>query len=316
MKIVYMGSGEIGLPTLKGLLESSGHEVVAVVTQPDRPSGRGKKLAESPVKTLAKEHGVPALQPERVRRPGALEQIRACGAGLIVVFAYGQILPPELLAMPEHGCWNLHASLLPKYRGAACIQGAILDGETETGMTLMQMDVGMDTGDILLQKSLPIGPGDTTGSLHDKLAELSPSLLQEGLDKLAAGTLSAQKQDEARATTVRKLSKEMGRVDWTKTARELDCHVRAMTPWPSAFTFVPGKDGRRLLLKIHDAVLVDDSSGAPGQVLSSGEEGVIVAAGEGALLLREVQLEGKKRMPVGEFLKGYSRDIVFDPQEP
>lgn len=307
MKIAYLGSGDIGLPTLRALLaaRSAGqHELVAVVTQPDRPVGRHQTLAAGPIKTLALAAGIPVLQPERLRRPEAVEAMRALAADVFVVFAYGQILPPAVLAAPRLACLNLHASLLPRYRGAAPIHAAVLAGERESGLTVMYMDAGLDTGDALLERRLPLRRRETAGSLHDRLAELAPAALFEALDLLAAGTAPRQPQDGARATHAPKLEKASGRIDWTQDHVTLDRFVRGMNPWPGAFTTLPGE--RPLTLKIHAALPVRRCRGAAGEVMHLGPRGFLVAAGGGGgLLLREVQMEGKRRLPAAEFVRGY-----------
>ena len=258
MKLVYLGSGDIGLPTLRALLASR-HELLAVVTQPDRPVGRHQILTAGPIKALALAADIPVLQPERIRRPEAVEAMRALGADVFVVFAYGQILPKSVLDAPRVACLNLHASLLPRHRGAAPIQAAILAGDAESGLTVMYMDEGLDTGDALLERRFPLAPDETGGSLHDRLAELAPGALAEALDALAAGTAPRRPQDPALATHAPKLGRQSGRIDWTRDAVSLARLVRAMNPWPGAFTTLP-VDGRALGLKIHDAV----ADAAPG----------------------------------------------------
>lgn len=308
MKIVYLGSGDIGLPTLRALLAARAagrHELLAVVTQPDRPVGRHQTLAPSPIKTLALEAGIPVLQPERIRRPESVEAVRALGADVFVVFAYGQILPQAVLDAPRVACLNLHASLLPKYRGAAPIHAAVLAGERESGLTVMYMDAGLDTGDALLERRVRLRHRETAGTLHDRMADLAPEPLFEALDLLAADRAPRQPQDKALASYAPKLEKASGRIDWTQSHLVLDRFVRGMNPWPGAFTTLPGD--RPLTLKIHSALPVRRCRAGAGEVVSVTGRGVLVAAGAGGgLLLREVQLEGKKRLPAAEFVRGYA----------
>ena len=247
LKLVYLGSGDIGLPTLRALLASR-HELLAVVTQPDRPVGRHQTLTAGPIKALALAAGVPVFQPERIRRPEVVETLRALGADVFVVFAYGQILPKAVLDAPREACLNLHASLLPRHRGAAPIQAAILAGDAESGLTVMYMDEGLDTGDALLERRFALSPDETGGSLHDRLAEMAPEALSEALDLLASGNASRRPQDPALATHAPKLDRQSGRIDWSLDAAFLARLVRAMNPWPGAFTTV-SVDGRPLGLK-------------------------------------------------------------------
>ena len=306
MKIAYLGSGEIGLPTLRALLAARAegrHELLAVVTQPDRPVGRHHTLTPGAIKTLALEAGIPVLQPERIRRPEAVEALRALAADVFVVFAYGQILPPAVLDAPRFACLNLHASLLPSYRGAAPIHAAVLAGEAESGLTVMYMDAGLDTGDALLERRLRLRRRETAGSLHDRMADLAPAALFEALDVLAAGGAPRQPQDGALATYAPKLERATGQIDWTRDHLTLDRFVRGLHPWPGAFTTLPGP--RPITLKIHSALPVRRCVGEAGEVVRISARGVLVAAGTGGLLLREVQMEGKRRLPAGEFVRGY-----------
>ena len=282
------------------------YEVCAVVTQPDRPVGRHQTLAPGPIKALALELGIPVLQPERLRALEPVEVLREFGADVFVVFAYGQILPLTVLASPRITCLNLHASLLPRHRGAAPIQAAILDGDEESGLTVMYMAEGLDTGDILLEKRLRLAPDETGGSLHDRLAELAPGALFEALEYLKLDTGPRQPQDDARATYAPKLDRASGRIDWTRDAAHLGRLVRAMNPWPGAFTTLPQPDGRPLTLKIHEAQVVPgDVEGEPGEVVRADEHGIrVAAAAGGGLVLREMQLEGRKRLSAAEFLRG------------
>jgi len=300
MRIVFLGTGEIGVPSLRALARE--HDVAAVFTQPDRPAGRDLKLRPSPVKVAAGDLGLPVSQPEKIRRPEAVAELQTLGAELMVVAAYGQILPRSILELPRFGCLNVHASLLPRHRGASPIQAAILAGDAETGVTIMQMDEGLDTGAMLRKAATPIGPRETAGALHDRLAEMAPEPLLEVIRALARGSLAPEKQDESLATYAPKLSKQDGRVDWRKPAAEIDRVIRAMTPWPGAFTFLPGATPR--LLKIHRAALSGGESGEPGTLLETSPRGIVVAAGAGALVLEEVQLAGGRRLAAADFLRG------------
>jgi len=299
-----MGTGDIGLPAFRWLLDTPGYDVVAAVTQPDKPFGRRQELLASPIKQLALQHGVPILQPAKMRAPEAVDQIKALGSDVIVVMAYGQILPPAVLEAPRLACLNLHASLLPRWRGAAPIQAAIEAGDLKTGITVMYMAAGLDTGDILLMKDTPIRPDDTGGILHDRLGLLAAEALAEALPLLSAGTAPRVPQDEAHANYAAKLSRENGRVDWSRTAAEIDRHIRAMNPWPGAHTTFPASGGARML-KLHSCAPLEAEAGPPGVVVRADEHGIVVGAGHGAVALREIQLEGKKRMPAGEFLRGH-----------
>jgi methionyl-tRNA formyltransferase len=304
MRIVFMGTGDIGVPSLRMLLSAPEHQVVAAVTQPDKPVGRKQELHASAIKKLALEHGVPVLQPERMRRPEAIAGLRAFAPELVVVMAYGQILPREVLELPSIACLNLHASLLPRHRGAAPIQAVIEAGDRETGITVMYMAEGLDTGDILLTRSLPIRRRETGGTLHDRLALLAPEALAEALPLLAEGRAPRTPQEEAHATYAPKLTRQHGEIRWSAAATEIDRKIRALNPWPSAFTMVPSADGARKL-KVFGCIVHRRESGPPGEVLRADRHGLLVAAGEGSVLLRDVQLEGKRRMGAGEFLRGH-----------
>ncbi|MBJ6750833.1 methionyl-tRNA formyltransferase [Geomonas anaerohicana] len=298
LRIIFMGTPEFACPTLRTLIER-GENVVAVVTQPDRPKGRGQQTLPPPVKVVAEEHGIPVLQPVKVRLPESIEQIRALEPDLIVVIAFGQILPKALLDIPKHGCINVHASLLPRYRGAAPLNWCIINGETETGVTTMMMDVGLDTGDMLLKSATPIDPDEDTQSLHDRMSQLGAELLAQTLDRLVAGELTPEKQDDALTCYAPMMKKEDGLIDWTRSAQDIKNQVRGMTPWPGAFSFLDEK-----LLKVYK-VQTAAGTGNPGEVVTAGRDGIEVACGEGSLLIRELQLEGKKRMAAGDFLAGY-----------
>jgi methionyl-tRNA formyltransferase len=310
-RVVFMGSGEIGLPSLRWLATAPQIQLVGVVTQPDKPVGRSQKLTPPPTKELATELGVPVLQPVRVRKPDALAEIRALSPDLIVVMAYGQILPRSLLEMPRIACLNLHASLLPRHRGAAPIQAAILAGDRLTGITSMHMGEGLDTGDIVLQSSIPVRRRQTGGSLHDRLAELGPLTLAETIAQFAAGTAPRIKQDDAQANYAPKLDRDSGRVDWSQPAFYLDRLVRAMNPWPGAYTLLNSANGP-LRLKLHRVLPMHRLAGKPGIVMRHVRRGVIVGAGEGSLLLLEVQLEGKRRMSATEFVRGFPLPVGME----
>lgn len=297
LRVIFMGTPEFACPTLQRLIDR-GDEVLAVVTQPDRPKGRGQKMVPPPVKELAERHGMPVLQPLKVRAPEFIESVREMNPDVIVVVAFGQILPKALLEAPKYGCINVHASLLPRYRGAAPLNWCIINGETETGVTTMLMDVGLDTGDMLLKKATPIDPDEDTSSLHDRLSLIGADILHETLDLLVQGKLVPEKQDDALSSYAPILKKEDGRIDWTRDALSIRNLVRGMTPWPGAFTSLDGK-----LVKVYRA-RIGEGEGAPGTVLATGRDGIEVACGGGSLLLDELQLEGKKRLPARDFLAG------------
>lgn len=300
MRIVFIGTGEIGVPTLQALLKSE-HEVVGVVTQPDKPVGRAQLVEAPPIKRALGATNLPVLQPARIKERQAYEEIRALNPDAIVVFAYGQILPRSVLEIPKMACLNLHASLLPRWRGAAPIQAAIAAGDRETGITVMYMDEGLDTGDILMQRTIDIRRNDTGGSLHDRLAKIAPQALLESLELLATGTAPRIPQDNTLATLVPKLNREHGRIDWSEPAEVIERKIRAFNPWPSAFMTISVNGMRNL--KIFSGTVVD-LQGKPGEILRSQKE-FIIAAGKGALSLSEVQLEGKRRMSAAEFLRGH-----------
>ncbi|MCF6266108.1 MAG: methionyl-tRNA formyltransferase [Desulfuromusa sp.] len=298
LRTVFMGTPEFALPTLEGLL-ASGINLVGVYTQPDRPKGRGKKLTASPVKMLALDHDIPVFQPQKLRDPVAVTGLQELQPDLIVVVAYGQILPKAVLEIPRYHCINVHASLLPKYRGAAPINKAIMDGESETGVTTMLMDVGLDTGDMLVKRRLDIGENETAGQLHDRLALLGRKVLEETLRQLCAETLTAEKQDDALSCYAPMLKKEDGLIDWQRTAIEIHNQVRGLDPWPGAYTYLDGE-----VLKISATTVEADLSGEPGTILSADKTGVRIACGAGVLVVGELQSPGKKRLAVMNFLSG------------
>jgi methionyl-tRNA formyltransferase len=302
MRIVFIGTGEIGVPTLEALLKTE-HDVVGVVTQPDKPVGRTQRIEPPPVKKAfigkARPPGALILQPPRIKDPHAIEEIRALRPDVIVVMAYGQILPSGVLEIPKIACLNLHASLLPRWRGAAPIQAAIGAGDRETGITAMFMNEGLDTGDILLRRATEIRPDDTGGSLHDRLAQIAPDALFESLRLLATGTAPRTPQDNALATYAPRLKREQGKIDWFEPADVIERKIRAFNRWPGAFMQIGGQN-----LKIFSATVVD-FNGQPGEILERDKQ-LIIAAGEHALALNEVQLEGKRRMSAAEFLRGHA----------
>ena len=297
-RLVFMGTPSFAVPALEGLIDS--YEVVGVVTQPDKRTGRGRKVVAPPVKQAAMARGLPVLQPKTLRQPEVIEELKALAPTVIVVAAYGQILPSEVLAIPPRGCLNVHPSLLPKYRGAAPIAGAILAGEEETGVTIMLMDEGMDTGPILAQRRLMIEPEDTTESLSRKLARLGADLLIETLPRWLRGEIAPQPQDDSRATYTKPIAKEDGLIDWSLPAVEIWRRCRAYYPWPSAYTYWQGR-----LFKVLRAKPIPQWKGAekPGRVMRL-RQGLAVATGEGALLLEEVQLAGKRAIGAEDFLRG------------
>ncbi len=296
-----MGTPQFAVPSLRVLIERQ-DPLVGVVTQPDQPAGRGLARHPSAVKACALEHHIPIFQPAKLRPPEVLERLRAWRPDLLVIAAYGKLLPKSLLDLPSRGCINVHASLLPRYRGAAPIQWAIANGETRTGITIMRVNERMDAGDILLQKVLPVSAGETGGSLHDKLAALGAKTLDRALSLFKTGRLVARPQDESQVTYAAAIRKEDGRVDWTQDATSIERRIRAFNPWPSAYTSLGGK-----LLKIHAARLAPPpaSGAAPGTVVRSAPGQLLVTTGRGTLALEEVQLAGKKRLAVAEFLKGH-----------
>ena len=299
MKIVFMGTPDFAAGALEALIDA-GHEITAVVTQPDKAKGRSKELQFPPVKETALAHNIPVLQPIRIKKPEEIECLKQYEADIYVVAAFGQILSQEILDMPKYGSLNIHASLLPKYRGASPIQSVILDGEEETGITIMQMDAGIDTGDMLLKKSIEIEPDDTYETLHDKLKALGGEAIVEALELLETGALVPEKQNHEQSSHVKMITKEMGNIDFAKPAKEIDCLVRGLNPWPSAFTFYKGKQMKIWKVSVEDAI----STEAPGTVTEVTKNEIKVACGTGAIAILELQLEGKKRMTAHDFLLG------------
>lgn len=297
-RIIFMGTPEFACPTLQTLLDRN-ENVVTVFTQPDRPKGRGQKLQPPPVKELAMKHNIPVLQPPKVRAPEVIEQIRALQPDLIVVVAFGQILPKALLEIPPHGCVNVHASLLPRYRGAAPLNWCIVNGETETGVTTMLMDVGLDTGPMLLKKATPIGADEGIQTLHDRMSQLGAELLGETLDGLKAGMITAQPQDDSKSCYAPLLKKEHGLIDWQRPAAELHNQVRGLSIWPGAVTLLEGAP-----LKLY-RTSVGHGSGIPGSIIATGKNGIEVACGQGSLIIHELQAAGSKKMEAASFLAGH-----------
>jgi methionyl-tRNA formyltransferase len=300
MRVLFIGTGDIGLPSLEWLLSTPKHTVVGVVTQPDKPVGRKQVLTPLQIKVRALAAGLTVMQPLKIRH--AVEELKAFNADVAIVIAYGQILSRAVLDVPPLGCLNVHTSLLPRHRGAAPIQAAIRDGDTETGVTIMFMDEGLDTGDILLMQRMAIADDDTGGSLHDKLALQAPAALEEALDLLATGHPPREKQDESKVTHVRKLTRQDGRLDWTRPAIELDRLVRAFTPWPGTSCLL-----KEAQMKIHRAQVIAhaDACPVPGTIVSANANGILVSCGSGVLNLLEVQIEGGKRLPAADFLRGH-----------
>ncbi len=304
MKIVFMGTPDFAVGALEALI-AAGHEITAVVTQPDKAKGRSGQLVFSPVKECALRHNIPVLQPVRIRRPEAVEELKKYPADVYIVAAFGQILTQEILDIPPYRSINIHGSLLPKYRGASPIQNVILHGEKETGITIMQMDAGIDTGDMLYTKKIAIEREDTFETLHDKLMVLGGEAIVEALALLEKGELTPTPQDDSLSCYAPLISKEMGRIDFTKSAYEIELKVRGMNPWPSAFTTLRGKQLKIWEAKAREADTETTDAGAVcGQILSVAKDHFSVGTGEGVLSVYSVQLEGKKRMSTGDFLLG------------
>ena len=313
MKVVFMGTPDFAVGALEEIIKA-GHEVTAVITQPDKPKGRGKEMQISAVKACALSHGLPIFQPQKIKTPEAVAQLRTYEADIFVVAAFGQILSKEILEMPKYGCVNIHASLLPKYRGAAPIQWAVIDGEEETGVTIQQMNEGVDTGDILMQEVVKLDAKETGASLFDKLAVCGAQLIVKTLVEIEKGSLTPVKQDESKSTHAKMLNKEMGRLDFSQDAVVLERKIRGLNSWPSAYTYFKGKT-----LKIWDADVTDRMSADDvfneecGTVCEVTKDSFSIVTGKGCLRVKEVQLEGKKRMEVSAFLLGYpmEKGMVF-----
>jgi methionyl-tRNA formyltransferase len=303
VRVIFAGTGAFGVPCLEALVASDKHFVLSVLTQPDRPAGRSQKPLASPIKEAALRHHLQVYQPEDVNAASSLSQIRYQKPDLIVVVAYGQILKKPLLELPERGCWNVHASLLPKYRGASPIAAAIRDRQRKTGVTIMQMNEGLDTGDMLGNVATRIRPGETTGMLHDRLAGKGAPLLLGLLDRAEKGKIKRVRQNNAEASVAPRMTKEDGKITWDQSPEEIEAHIRSMQPWPGAYAWLPdGADQK--MLKIFVVILSRRAKGKPGEIVEVNSHGILVAAKKGGVLLRELQLEGRKRMAAAEFARG------------
>ena len=300
MRVIFMGTPDFSVGILEEIIKA-GHEVVLAVTQPDKPKGRGNAMQFPPVKETALAHGIEVYQPTKIREAECVAYLRKYNADIMIVAAFGQILSKEILDMPKYGCVNVHASLLPKYRGAAPIQWAVINGEQVSGVTTMRMDVGIDTGDMIEKVEIPLDKEETGGSLFDRLAEAGAKLCVHTMAEIEAGRATYTKQEEAEATHTSMIKKQLGKIDWTKPAVEIERLVRGLNPWPSAYTSLNGKT-----LKIWRALVTETNSAAEaGTIVSFTKDEIAVQTGDGILLLKEVQLEGKKRMPVDAFLRGF-----------
>lgn len=300
MKVIFMGTPDFSTGVLESIIEA-GHEVTAVVTQPDKPKGRGHEMQFTPVKETALKYGLTVLQPKRVKAPEVIEELEKIPADIIVVVAFGQIIPKSILEMKKFGCINVHASLLPAYRGAAPIQWAVVDGLKETGVTIMQMDEGLDTGDMLTKVVVPLDEKETGGSLFDKLSIAGAKLCVETMELIEKGEVTPEKQGETTTEYAKMITKDLGRIDFSKSAIEIERLIRGFNPWPSAYTKLGGKT-----LKIWAAdVLEEEYEGAAGEIIKVSKNEIYVKTGKGTLSLKEIQLEGKKRMTADAFLRGY-----------
>lgn len=304
MRIVFMGTPDFAVPCLRNLVKA-GHDIVHVITQPDRPKGRGHKMAAPPVKEAAIELGLPVCQPEKVKTFEVVNLLKELNPELVVVVAFGQILSKEILEIPRYGCLNVHASILPKYRGAAPIHWAIINGEKESGVSIMYMDEGLDTGDVLLVKKVSIEHQDTTGILHDKLAALGAEAIVEAIEKILAGQAERTPQEHEKSNYARLLDKKVELIDWRKSSKDVRNLIRGLNPWPGAFTYIGSK-----VLKIWEAAETDFESDAilnkvnPGEIIGLSSKGITVATGDGALMITELQLQGSKRMKAADFARG------------
>jgi methionyl-tRNA formyltransferase len=301
MRVLFIGTGEIGVPVLHWLLKSEEHELVGVVTQPDKPVGRAQRIEAPPIKVALGDSKLPILQPARIKKEDAVAEIRALAPDVIVVMAYGQILPRSVLEIPRVACLNLHASLLPRHRGAAPIQAAIAADDRESGISVMYVDEGLDTGDVLLQKRIEIMPDETGGSLHDRLAQIAPEALSEALAQVQAGSAPRLPQDSSAATYAPKLEREHGRIDWSESAALIERKIRAFNPWPGAFALLRDDSGAERQLKVFRASVTDSCSADPANL--------VIPTKKDAVRLEEVQLEGKRRMKAADFLRGYNAPV-------
>ncbi|RKD28207.1 methionyl-tRNA formyltransferase [Lacrimispora algidixylanolytica] len=309
MRIIFMGTPDFSVPALKALVEA-GHDVIAVVTQPDKPKGRGKEVQMPPVKEQALEYNIPVYQPVKARAPEFVKLLSDLAPDVMVVAAFGQLLPKSILDIPKHGCINIHASLLPKYRGASPIQYAVINGEKESGITTMMMAEALDTGDMLDQAKVTLDLKETGGSLHEKLSQIGGSLIIKTLNKLEDKTAVRIPQDESKFTYVGMIKKNMGDIDWSMEADVIERLIRGLNPWPSAYTGWNGK-----VIKIWEADVVDkEYAGAIGEVVETGKDCLVVKTGKGGLSIKELQMQGKKRMDIGAFLRGYqiAEGTVFE----
>ena len=303
MRVIFFGTPDFSVGTLEALIDA-GHQVVLVVTQPDKPKGRGEVMQYTPVKEVALAHDIPVFQPKKIRDPESLKELKKYDADVMVVIAFGQILPKEVLAMTPYGCINVHASLLPAYRGAAPIQWAVINGEKESGVTTMQMDTGLDTGDMIMRTVVPLDEKETGETLHDKLAAAGAALCVETLKALEEKTATWEKQGETTTAYASMLKKDMGKINWSDSAVKIERLIRGLNSWPSAFTYLNGK-----VLKIWDGDVYGEADGnademAPGTIVKIEKDGFFVQCGEGLLKVNELQLQGKKRMDAGAFLRG------------
>lgn len=305
MKVAFMGTPDFAVPCLSALIEADFIDVVGVVSQPDRRRGRGQKLKPTPVKKEALKHNLEVFQPEKVSTPEGIAKLESWNPDVIVVVAYGQILKKEVLELPKHGCVNIHASLLPKYRGAAPIHRAIINGEDKTGITTMHMDIGMDTGDMILKEELRITSEETVGSLHDKLSEVGASLIVKTLDKILKGTAPREEQNDDLATYAPKINKEEGKVDWNQDAKSIWNLIRGMNPWPGAYTYQNGSLLKLWASEVYDLQGTNDQVEVGTIVKVDNDLGIVVQTGRGKLLLKEVQPASKQRMSATDYLRGY-----------
>jgi methionyl-tRNA formyltransferase len=303
-RLIFMGTPDFAIPSLTALLRGPDH-VAAVVTQPDRPKGRSLKLVEPPVKVLAEEHSIPVHQPTKIRTGKFADLLRGYDPDVIVVAAYGRILPPDILGLPKYGCINVHGSLLPRHRGAAPIQWSLIKGDEEVGVTIMQMDEGMDTGDMLMKAAIVPEPGETTGSLFPKIARLGSQTLMDTLDLLGQGGLAMINQDQDLATAAPMLKKDDGLINWNRPAEEIECLIRGLDPWPTAYCFIDAKKTQLFLPE----VVYQNSTKKPGTLVRADREGLLVSTTRSCLLIKELKIEGKRRMQVGDFLNGYPLEM-------
>lgn len=301
MRVIFMGTPDFSVGTLEALIVA-GHEVVLAVTQPDKPKGRGKEMQYTPVKEAALRHGIPVYQPRRIREPECIEELKKYQADVMVVIAFGQILPQAILDLTPYGCINVHASLLPRYRGSAPIQWAVINGEPVSGVTTMQMDAGIDTGDMIMKTEIPMAEKETGGTLHDKLMTAGAKLCVETLAALEQGTATLEKQGDSPTEYAKMLDKKLGDIDWGKSAAEIERLIRGLNPWPSAYTHWDGK-----VMKIWQADVAEgNTQQPPGTITEVRKDAFLVQTGEGQLVVRELQIPGKKRMDAGAFLRGYA----------